>query len=316
MAEPDPGTPPPTDQPAPEPELSLAEHEAQFGTEGRGPQPEPEPGPDEPEPEPDGRRVERDASGKFVKPERHRAKSQQAGAGDVPRIQELTRKLRETEAERDALRTAPRPTLSPPPAPAPAVADRDVARPAAPAGKPKIDDFQEYGDYVEALADWKIAEARRQDRETTQRETEARQVADSWRTKVDAAKTKYADFEQVALLAPTAIPQGSLIDAWILEHRSGADVLYTLQQNPQELSRILALPIFDQVEALTLLGQRTGPTREADVNTGASPTTRQKVAPRPPTPVRTSAVSTGDEPPDPETASLAQHEKYYYRTRR
>lgn len=40
---------------------------------------------------------------------RHRAKSQQAGPGDVGRISELTRRLRETEAERDTWKTKAQP---------------------------------------------------------------------------------------------------------------------------------------------------------------------------------------------------------------
>jgi len=306
----------PVDQtpPEPEPEQSLAEHEAEFGSAAQRPAADPEPEPDE-----DPRRPprERDDQGKFTKPPKHRAAKQEATAADVPRIAELTRRLRETEAERDALRSRPRTA----PIEAPGVPDA-ILHPPVPRGntattatKPKIDDFQEYGDYVEALADWKIAEARRQDREVAQKDAETARISASWRERTEAAKAKYADFEQVALLAPTTIPQGSLIDAWILEDTSGADVLYTLQKDPGELSRILALPIFEQVKALSLLAQRLSPTREPAVRTGAAATPPVKVAPRPPTPVRTSAVPAPDEPPDPEHASLAEFERYYHRDR-
>ncbi len=102
MADLDSGTPPPADPtPEPPPEQSLAEHEAEFGTVDKRPQADPEG-----EPEEDSRRPprDRDETGKFVKPtEKHRAAKQEAGARDVPRIQELTRKLREAETERDAL---------------------------------------------------------------------------------------------------------------------------------------------------------------------------------------------------------------------
>lgn len=311
MDEPNPGDTPPEQAE----DLSVAEHEAQFSAEARV---------ETPAPEADSQPTrERDEAGKFAKPEakpeKHRAKSQEASARDVPRIAELTRRLRETEAERDALRVAPR-SLRPQTAEPAAVAAPSVPRetpPAAATDKPKIDNFQEYGDYVEALADWKIAEARRQDRETAQKETAQREFETNWRTKVDGAKERYPDFEQVALIAPTAIPQGGLIDAWIREHRAGADVLYSLQKDPGELRRILALPLFDQVEALTLLSQRsTGQApRAAAVRTGAAPTTPVKVAPRPPTPVRTSAVPAPDEPPG-DDASIAEHEAFYHRPRR
>ncbi len=284
-----------------QPELSLAEHEAQFGD----PQPAESAADADAEPLP---APKRDETGKFVK-EKHRAARSQASASDVPRIQELTKRLREAEAERDALKARPAPLAveSGPPPPAPRQPAAETAT-----DKPKIDNFQEYGDYLEALADWKIAEARKQDRETSQREAEAARVTESWRTRVDAAKAKYDDFEQVALIAPTTIPQGSLIDAWILEDTSGADVLYSLQKDPGELSRILALPIFEQVKALSQLALRLSPTREAAGKTGAAPTTPVRVAPRPPTPVLTQAVPAADEPPDPEHASLADHERFFY----
>lgn len=313
---PPPSAPEPTEV-TPEVEETLAEHEASFGDPARRPQPDPET-----EPEEDARRPPRerprDDSGKFTKPgpPRHRAKSQEAGPGDVARISELTRRLRDTEAERDALkaRVATPPAVSTERLPAPLIAalappSRELEVSQAPA-KPKIDSFQDYSDYVEALADWKIGEARRVDRETAAREAEAHRVTESWRTRVESAKGRYQDFEAVALMAPTEIPQGSLVDAWILEHKSGADVLYSLQKDPAELRRILALPLFDQVDALSLLAQRLSPTREPAVSTGAAATTLVKVAPRPPTPVRTSAVPATEEPPG-DDASVAEHEKWF-----
>lgn len=321
MAE-DSGTPPPVsvDESA---DLSVAEFEQQFGDDGHPPEPDPNPEPDENPRRPPRDPAPRGDDGKFTKPPKHRAESQIASPRDVPRIAELTRRLRETEAERDALKAPPAVHATPPaaagPLPSADVVPRGVSPPAANAAaeKPKLDSFQDYGDYVEALADWKIVEARRQDTETRTKEAATARLAAQWRDRVADAKTRHADFEAVALLAPTTIPQGSLVDAWILEHRSGADVLYSLQKDPNELRRILALPMFDQVEALTLLGQqRTGPvTREPAVRTGAAATVQPKVAPRPPTPVRTAAVPADDEPPDPESASLAEFERYYHRDR-
>jgi|SRR6266849_3525548 len=308
----EPTDPGPTSQPETpaESEPSLAEHEAEFGADKR-PSADPEP-----EPEEDNRRApqDRDEAGKF-KPEKHRAAKSEARAGDVPRIQELTKKLREAEAERDALRARP---LAPATTTSPAATDTvprgtSAAPTITATAEPKIDDFQEYGDFVKAQIDWSIAEARRQDRETAQKEQESAKLTASWVERVDSAKAKYADFEQVALLAPTNIPQGSLIDAWILEDTTGADVLYTLQKDPAELRRILALPIFEQVKALSQIALRLSPTRESAVKTGAATTTPRAPAPRPPTPVRTSAMPAADEPPDPEKASLRDHENYYHR---
>lgn len=293
----------------PELEGSLAEHEAQFGDPARRPAAEPEPDADPPRAARD-----RDDQGKFVKPEKHRAKSQQAGPVDVPRIQALTKQLRDAEAERDALRARVAPTSPPPAAPLLEVPRGTSPAVAATPDKPKIEAFTDYGDYVEALADWKIAQARTADRAAQQQEAEQTRITTAWRTRIEAAKDRYPDFDAIALQAPTTIPQGSLIDAWILEDTSGADVLYSLQKDPSELSRILALPIFEQVKALSLLAQRLSPSREPAVKTGAAATTPRPPAPRPLTPVRTSAMPAADEPPG-DDASLAEHEKFFSRRR-
>lgn len=332
MADLDSGAPSPAD-PAVDatPEPTLAEHEAEFGTVDKRPQPDPEG-----EPEEDSRRPprDRDDKGQFVKPtEKHRAAKQEAGARDVPRIQELTRKLREAETERDALRARPAPALgtqSAPvekPAPGPSqvprgtsAAERDwnreVARYKGLPGFPKTDNFQEFGDAMLAQDLFIREHLRAEEADTWQKAQESNRIAQSWRERVDGAKARYEDFEQVALLSPTSIPQGSLIDAWILEHKSGADVLYSLQKDPAELRRILALPMFEQVDALSLIGQRLSGTRTAAVSTGAAPATRSAPAPRPITPVRTSAPTADDEPPDPEKASLKDFERYYHKDRR
>ena len=318
-----PTDPPPTapDETPAEPESSLAEHEAQFGERSDHPADDPNPPAEE-----DARRPprDRDDQGKFVKPEKHRAAKQEATKADVPRIQELTKRLRETEAERDALRsrTAPAPAAPPPAPPVPRGTSPQAAPPQQ-AVKPDVKQFQEYGDYVEALADWKIAEARRQDRaEATQRAQQAQQQAEetriqtSWKERVSAASTRYPDFAQVALQSDVSdIPKDGLIDRWIWEHPAGADVLYSLKKDPAELRRVLALPLFEQVEALTLIGQRLSPSRAAAGRTGAAPTTPRAPAPRPPTPVRTGAMPAADEPPG-DDASLADHERYYGPRRR
>ena len=113
-------------------------------------------------------------------------------------------------------------------------------------------------------------------------------------------------------LVPTQIPQGSLIDAWILEHKSGPDVLYHLQKSPTDLHQLLQLPLMDQVEALTLLGQRLSgsPPSGAAVTTGAAPGPNASPVIRPPTPVRTaSTLRTTDVPG--EDSSLSDHESYF-----
>lgn len=278
---------------------------------------------------------ERDATGRFTRG-RHRARSQQAGPDDVGRIGELTRQLRTAERERDALKTPASPAAPAAAAPAPAPVPRAAAPPpprvATPPPvvddpEPRVEDekFADYSDWIKAHNRWSAREElRERDKVTTQRETaqqtdtERRRIAESFSEKITAAKTRYPDFQQVALDAPSAIPPGSIIDAWIFEHKSGADVLYHLQKSPTELQQILALPLLDQVEHLTLLGQRlaSSPPRAAAVSTGAAPTVPVVPAPRPPTPVRTGPMRTGSELPG-DDASLRDHEHAFeYKGRR
>lgn len=248
---------------------------------------------------------DRDDAGKFVKT-RQRAKSQQASREDVPRIADLTKRLREAEAERDALKARP---AEQPRAPVAAPEPTKTAPAVERSAKPKIDDFDDYGVYLEAVTDWKIADARATDRDTQQREAETTRLATSWRDRVEAAKAEYPDFEAVALLAPTSIPQGSLVDAWILEHKAGAKVLYHLQKHPDALQSLLTMPLFDQVDGLSLLAQRlTGPA-PSSVATGVPATPHSRV-PRPPTPVRTGPVRATEEPPGDE-ADLDAFGQFY-----
>lgn len=147
-----------------------------------------------------------------------------------------------------------------PPA-APAVSAPAAAPPAASAlVKPDPEKFT-YGtadpDYLEALTDYKVAKRfEDQDRATAETarkaaiSTEASRIQESWKTRVADARTRHADFDAVALATDTMIPQGSLIDSWILESEHGADVLYHLQKHTAEVDRLLRLSPLAQTRAL------------------------------------------------------------------
>src|SRR5438128_1194328 len=328
MAEPDTASSSAADPSAPtlaEESLSLADHEAKYSGVEQQTSAEPETRPTEtPAPEPEGvdegtpetdAAGPRDEKGRFLPKTRHRAASAIAGPEDVPRIRELTARLRAAEAERDALKARTGETMASAPR---AVPPPPVAI-AEPSPKPTPDKFSDYSEYVEALTDWKTdqklaaAEQKRQQAEQQRAaEAEATRIETSWETRKVAARAKYADFDDVALLAPTTIPAGSLIDAWILEDETGADVLYHLQQHPDEVQTMLNQSVLQQAKSLALLAQRfNGSTRTAAAPTGSAPAQPVVPTPRPPNPVRTGPLRTGDEPPDEEVASLADHEKWY-----
>lgn len=308
---------------------SLADHETAFHRRAGGeessatvekpPAPPVETPPAESESETPER--ERDEQGRFRPKTRHRAASQTAAPEDVPRIRELTVRLRAAEAERDALKAQHGRVAGPEVA-------RSTASPAPVAAavpKPNPDTFQDYGEYIEALTDWKTdqklaaAEQRRQQAEHDHAvKAEQTRLAASWNQRVQAAIAKYPDFEAAALQSPTAIPAGSLIDGWILEHKTGADVLYHLQTHPDDLDDLLGLPLYEQAERLALLSQRFAqPARVPAAVTGSVATPPPSLpAPRPPNPVRTGPMRAGDQPPDEEVASLADHERFYPARRR
>jgi hypothetical protein len=183
------------------------------------------------------------------------------------------------------------------------------ARPAAPspapAGlvKPDPETFA-YGTadpaYLEALTDYKVAladQTRRAEWTEGQRQERAREesarVIKAFESRAAEARSKHADFDAVALLAPTEIPQGSAADLWVLEDEAGAEILYHLQQpaNAGERRRILSLSPREQLKELVRLGDRLS---------GAAPAARSTNAPPPPPTVPTRAT-----PADPVERALA-----------
>lgn len=225
------------------------------------------------------------------------------------RVPELLRdraqeKARADRAERELADLRAR--HQPPPADA-----RPAASSPAPAGlvKPDPETFP-YGTadpgYVEALTDYKLAvhaATQRAEGERVQRETRAREesqrVIAGFEERRAQANEKHADFEAVAMLAPTDIPPGSATDLWVLEDEAGAEILYHLQQpnNTAERKRILALGPREQLKELVRLGDRLTADPAAVRTTNAPPPPPTlSVRPSPGDPVeRALAMGAGDE---------------------
>lgn len=147
--------------------------------------------------------------------------------------------------------------------------------------------------YLEALTDYKVAATLQKERETWdegQRQIRAKdestRVISAFETKAAEARAKHADFDAVAMLAPTEITPGSAADLWVLEDEAGAEILYHLQQptNTAERRRILALGPREQLKELVRLGDRL---------TAASPAVRSTTAPPPP-PILSTRATPGD----------------------
>jgi hypothetical protein len=206
------------------------------------------------------------------------------GKGEAARVPEL---LRDRAQEREArLRAEARlaeleaRTAQPPPDARPAASSP------APAGLVAPDpETYTYGtadpEYLKALTAHTVATTLATERanwDEGQRQARARdettRVITAFEGKVTEARTKHPDFDAVALMAPTEIPQGSAVDLFVLEDPAGAELLYHLQQpaNAAERRRILKLAPLDQLKELVRLGDRL---------TGPAPAPRSTSAPAP-----------------------------------
>jgi hypothetical protein len=306
--------------PSTEVEPSLADHEAAFAP-GAKPAAPAEPA------DPDAAATERDETGKF-KP-RHRAKSQEATPDDVPRIAALTKRLRETEAERDALKTRQS-------APEPATRRAEPTEPATPAHPtatfPAFDvwlatkgnEEKTFEDFIDARADWRYDRRRETERaddakaavEKTQRED-----FQKYQDQMPAALKDHPDFDDAIAAAPRI--------SKVLERASikaGPKVAYYLATHPEEASALTQEslvepdnPAFPAAVAAmtryisTLVASQRSPAPAA-ASTGSALALAPPV-PRPPNPVRTGALHAADEPPG-DDASLADHEKAFGPKRR
>lgn len=277
--------------------------------------PEPEP---EPEPDGDDNAESRESNGRFRG--RHRARSQQASAEDVPRIRELTAKLRTAEAERDALkqaRTAPIEPVTQPVTPRPDASQPPKAQFDKP--KPTLDDMvaagheDAYEALIEARADW-----RDEKREWEQRHTESsraeqqeqarltQQIA-AHSARVTAFSESHPDFNAVLDAIPKDEKLTPIMERAIFEHDKGPEMVYHLATHPELRDEFFLLTLDKTLtpEAVASM-QRRLLQRMQVVSTGSTAPPDRFIAPRPPNPVRTGPLKLGDEPPS-DTESLDEH---------
>jgi len=224
------------------------------------------------------------------------------------RINELTHDKYATVRERDAARaeaTRLQHELNALRAAAPVKPVPDVDPAALP--KPKVEDFQTYEDFVEALSDWKAeikaakhaaaVEKKIDDRLASERnaaQTDAatraqQELFNQHRVRVDAFEKTHPDLKAVmAEYDSDEFMVPSLMQEHILRSDLGPALLYHLAKHPDDFRRITALPQGPMLVALGKLEARldvatSGPTP------AAAPVTR---APAPIKPVGSSATAT------------------------
>lgn len=274
---------------------------------------------------------------------RHRAQSQQASPEDVPRIQALTGRAKAAE-ERAVAAEAEVARLKATHAPPAQIERAEVRAEAAQARveplhgetfsevEPDENDPKFGGDfskYIRALSGYEgrkaFFEARQAEKQgelQAQRESQQHAALKSFGERMEAAKTKYEDFDTVMaqtvpwLNAQTGQPhpKGVAIDFFVREHAHGADLLYHLQTHPDERDALGRMELVDQMPALSLLLQRfaSSPSTQAGTTGSAAGQTPIVLPPKPPNPVRTEAQRTGTStPPTDGTLSVVGHRKAF-----
>lgn len=155
--------------------------------------------------------------------------------GVQKRIDELTANWRGAERDRDywrdmAMKAQQSETKQPEP-------------PSAPSGeRPKLDDYQSYEEYTEALTDWKLDQRMAaQTKEAQDREAQAQQQQAQFQfnQRAQTVREDHPDFDAV-VGNPTLPISEAMMDAAYASEK-GPEVLYYLGQNPEEAHRIAQL---------------------------------------------------------------------------
>lgn len=200
-------------------------------------------------------------------------------SGAQARIGELTRARRDAERAADYWK---------------GIATQNGAKPgsdAAPAGPPKVEDFDDYAEFVEALTDYKIS-----DRERKAASTNATNAAQSverhrtaeWGAKIGAVKSTIADFDAVMEKADT--PTASHVAEALMDADRGPELLYHLAKNPEIVERLNEMSPNRAAIELGKIEARLG----EPATPPAPPAPKTTTAPAPITPVKPGASTAKD----------------------
>lgn len=334
MNEPDvivetPTEPAPPETPESTPDDSLAAHEAALAARQSPPA---ETDDDEPS--------ERDEKGRF----KHRAQSQKATADDVAEIHALTKELRTKEAQLakvkpDAVSGSPRlltlrrqikaieAELSSLKPAEPVQAPRQSPQaPTAPFAEPEptLEQFYEEPDpHVAWMKAWNRWDRQREAHEyaiASQANAQSEAVKatlDAHNARLNAFASATPDFATVTQgLMNQPLPEIML--AAIARDDKGPQFVYYLAQHPEVVDDLILAtdqkPVTDA--SVAAVQRRLRQHVQAVGTTGSAASARPTyVPPRPPNPVRTGPIRTGDDLPG-EDASLLEHERAYSRVRR
>jgi hypothetical protein len=313
---------------------SLADHEAQFKRNGSQPAVGPEDDDD------DGEDRGRDDAGRFQP--RHRAASQEAKPEDVNEIKALTKTLREKEAELAKLNPdsvagskrllnlkrqikaveadldgyKPKVEVKPTPkVDAPAVFD---------AKEPTLEQFADQPDpylaFTRAMAKYDrqkdAFDAKKAEADTSVKANVKAEI-DAFQARERNFAEKTADYDAVTKpIRDGNLPE--LLVAAIVKSDKGPSFVYHLAQHQDVLDELVLLTDGKAVSdaSVAIVQRRLAQRAVQDAPTGSSAEPLPSyIPPRPPNPVRTGPIRTGEEPLG-DDASLAEHEARFNRRRR
>ena len=127
---------------------------------------------------------------------------------------------------------------------------------AEPPPRPKEDDFKTYGEFIEALTDWKTdrkleaADEKKQQAQAERAEADkGKTITDAHNARVDEAKKRYSDWGTAFQgLNDNSFTEPMVV--FIFESDHGPDVTYYLGKHREELARIAALSPIRQASEL------------------------------------------------------------------
>lgn len=197
------------------------------------------------------------------------------------RIDEITKKRREAERERDFERTK-RLELE--------EELKTVKKTVPQADKPKLENFETEADYLEALTDWKVEQKFKVETDKASRETatveEKTAIDETYQElddKMEKGRNKYADFNELVLDENLKISE-AMVEAILLSD-TAEDVLYYLGKHPEEAAHIAELPPLKVAHEFGKI--------EAKLS-APPPKKRTTHTPEPITPVKTTGVTEQD----------------------
>lgn len=187
------------------------------------------------------------------------------------------------------------------------VASKAAPEQAQPDPKPVVGQYEKYEDYVDALTDWKIREARKtlqadtaasikqqQEQQTQQTEQERlRTVYDSYNRRVSETRGRIDDFDEVVGAATDVqIPEAA--EHAILEADNGPDIVYYLAAHPDVAKQMSTM---SPIKAAAFIGKLSA---KLEVN-GTQAATEEK-------PAKAKPVSAAPAPIKPVSSGSAKTE--------